>query len=161
MGFSRQEYWSGLPLPSPADLPDPGIKPWISCIAGRWSTNWASREALITQIMSFINVYTYTCVLSRFTRVRVCATRWTIDQPGSSVHVILQKKIINNIKQPFQLILESKKICLTLLTLSNGFNTIFWASQGVSLLKKSGEMGPLGWDNPVEKEIATHSSILA
>ena len=27
MGFSRQEYWSGLPLPSPGDLPDPGIKP--------------------------------------------------------------------------------------------------------------------------------------
>ena len=27
MGFSRQEYWSGLPLPSPGDLPDPGIEP--------------------------------------------------------------------------------------------------------------------------------------
>ena len=27
MGFSRQEYWSGLPCPPPGDLPDPGIKP--------------------------------------------------------------------------------------------------------------------------------------
>ena len=27
MGFSRQEYWSGFPCPSPRDLPDPGIKP--------------------------------------------------------------------------------------------------------------------------------------
>ena len=27
MGFSRQEYWSGLPFPSSGDLPDPGIKP--------------------------------------------------------------------------------------------------------------------------------------
>ena len=27
MGFSRQEYWSGLPFPSPGDLPDPGTKP--------------------------------------------------------------------------------------------------------------------------------------
>ena len=26
MGFSRQEYWSGLPCPSPGDLPDPGIE---------------------------------------------------------------------------------------------------------------------------------------
>ena len=26
MGFSRQEYWSGLPCPPPGDLPDPGIK---------------------------------------------------------------------------------------------------------------------------------------
>ena len=28
MGFSRQEYWSGLPFPSPGDLPDSGTKPW-------------------------------------------------------------------------------------------------------------------------------------
>ena len=27
-GFSRQEDWSGLPFPSPGDLPDPGIEPW-------------------------------------------------------------------------------------------------------------------------------------
>ena len=27
MGFSRQEYWSGLPFPSPGDLLDPGTKP--------------------------------------------------------------------------------------------------------------------------------------
>ena len=26
-GFSRQEYWSGLPFPSPGDLPNPGIEP--------------------------------------------------------------------------------------------------------------------------------------
>ena len=30
MEFSRQEYWSGLPFPSPGDLPDPGIKPGSS-----------------------------------------------------------------------------------------------------------------------------------
>ena len=28
MGFSRQEYWDGLPFPSPGDLPNPGIKCW-------------------------------------------------------------------------------------------------------------------------------------
>ena len=27
MGFSRQDYWNGLPFPSPGDLPDPGIEP--------------------------------------------------------------------------------------------------------------------------------------
>ena len=27
MGFSRQEYWNGLPFPSPGDVPDPGIEP--------------------------------------------------------------------------------------------------------------------------------------
>ena len=28
MEFSRQEYWSGLPCPSPEELPNPGIEPW-------------------------------------------------------------------------------------------------------------------------------------
>ena len=28
LGFSRQECWSGLPFPSPGDLPDPGMQPW-------------------------------------------------------------------------------------------------------------------------------------
>ena len=33
--FSRQEYWSGLPFPSPGDLPNAGIESGFSCIAGR------------------------------------------------------------------------------------------------------------------------------
>ena len=43
MGFSRQEYWSGLPFPSPGDLPDPRIKPRPPGL-----TLWATREALIS-----------------------------------------------------------------------------------------------------------------
>ena len=45
LGFSRQEYWSGLSFPSPGDLPDPGIEPRSpalqadSCIAGRFFTD--------------------------------------------------------------------------------------------------------------------------
>ena len=47
MGFSRQEYWSGLPLPSPGDLPDPGIKPGspalqqtLYCLSHQGSPDW-------------------------------------------------------------------------------------------------------------------------
>ena len=39
VGFSRQEYWSGLPFPSPGDLPDPGIEPIslaFPALAGRF-----------------------------------------------------------------------------------------------------------------------------
>ena len=32
MGFSRREYWSGLPFPSPGDLSDPGIEPTYVCV---------------------------------------------------------------------------------------------------------------------------------
>ena len=41
MGFSRQEYWSRLPFPSPGVLPDPGIKPASlasSALAGEFFT---------------------------------------------------------------------------------------------------------------------------
>ena len=36
MGFSRQEYWSGVPFPSPGDLPNPGIKPLSPALAGEF-----------------------------------------------------------------------------------------------------------------------------
>ena len=36
MEFSRQEYWSGLPFPSPGNLPDPGIEPASPALAGRF-----------------------------------------------------------------------------------------------------------------------------
>ena len=38
MGLSRQEYWTGLPFPSPGDLPDPGIEPTSPALAGRFFT---------------------------------------------------------------------------------------------------------------------------
>ena len=38
MGFSRQDYWSGLPFPSPGDLPDPGIEPTSPALAGGFLT---------------------------------------------------------------------------------------------------------------------------
>jgi len=38
MGLSRQEYWSGLPFPSPGDLPDPGIKLMSPALAGGFFT---------------------------------------------------------------------------------------------------------------------------
>jgi len=48
MGFSRQEYWSGLPFPPPGDLPDPGIEPksLISpALAGGFFTSSTAWEA--------------------------------------------------------------------------------------------------------------------
>ena len=45
MGFSRQEYWRGLPFPSPGDPPDPGIEPRSTHIAGKRFNLWATREA--------------------------------------------------------------------------------------------------------------------
>ena len=38
IAFSRQEYWSGLPFPSPGNLSDPGIEPESPALAGRFFT---------------------------------------------------------------------------------------------------------------------------
>ena len=49
MGFSRQEYWSGLPFPSPGDLPDLGIEPMSlmsPALAGEFFTTSTTWEAL-------------------------------------------------------------------------------------------------------------------
>ena len=46
MIFSRQEYWSGLPFPSPGDLPDAGIEPTSSALAGRLFTTEPTRKPL-------------------------------------------------------------------------------------------------------------------
>ena len=38
MGFPRQGYWSGLPIPSPGDFPRPGYEPASPALAGRFFT---------------------------------------------------------------------------------------------------------------------------
>ena len=43
-GFSRQEYWSGLPCPPPRDLPNPGDWIQVSHLAGGFFTIWATRD---------------------------------------------------------------------------------------------------------------------
>ena len=47
MGFPRQEYWSGLPFPSPGDIPDPGIEPSSSL----------SQEDSLPRELSFLTLY--------------------------------------------------------------------------------------------------------
>ena len=47
MEFSRQEYWSGLPFPTPGDLPDPGTEPMSlasPALAGQFFTTWEVRR---------------------------------------------------------------------------------------------------------------------
>ena len=84
MGFSRQEYWSGLPFPSPRDLPNPGIKP--ECPA------WQAGSLPLCYLGSPI---AFMCVCS----VPLC-NRMDYDPPGSSVHGILQARILEWVAMP-------------------------------------------------------------
>ena len=54
MEYSRQEYWSGLPFPSPGDLPDPGIEPGSPGSAGRRLIIWATRRTTVAEAINQI-----------------------------------------------------------------------------------------------------------
>ena len=64
MGFSRQEYWSGLPFPFPGDLPDAGIKPLSLALEADYLllSHLGSPRILLLLL------------LSHFSRVQLCAT---------------------------------------------------------------------------------------
>ena len=76
MGFLRQEYWSGLPFPSPGNLPDPGIEP-VSltslALAGEFFTTSTIWEAWGSQFSS----------VQSFSRVRHFVTPWTAARQAS------------------------------------------------------------------------------
>ena len=53
MGFSRQEYWIGLPFPPPGDLPDPGIEP-ASLASPALAAEFFTTEPLVKPATYFI-----------------------------------------------------------------------------------------------------------
>ena len=71
MGFSRQEYWSGLSCPLPGDLHHPGIKPaslMSPVLAGGFFTTSSTWEASILSMYSVIYIYISHTYLQIFTR---------------------------------------------------------------------------------------------
>ena len=54
MGFSREEYWSGLQFPPPGDLPDSGIQPSSPALAGRFFT---TEPHILKENTSIYNVH--------------------------------------------------------------------------------------------------------
>ena len=68
MGFSRQEYWSGLPFPSPGDLPDPGIEPRSPTFQADALTSVPpGKDSLYSIVLySFQKFYTYIQVYTAF-----------------------------------------------------------------------------------------------
>ena len=65
VGFSRQEYWSGLPCPPPGDLPYPGIKPVslaFPALAGRFFTTRAPGKPKVCYEASLIKMAWYFCM---------------------------------------------------------------------------------------------------
>ena len=72
MGFSRQEYWSGLPCPSPGDLPDQGSKPCLispALVGGFFTTELPGKPNKIEVKYTYGKVRAY--VFSRFSHIQL------------------------------------------------------------------------------------------
>ena len=89
MGYSRQEYWSGLPFPPPGDLPNPGIKPMCPAlsiftseppgtpnITQKINKSEPESRPLICRLVFFLNCVGYFLVTSHYSQFNYFSTRW-------------------------------------------------------------------------------------
>ena len=69
MGFCRQEYWNGLPFPTPGDLPDHGIKPLSPALAGGFFTTepWGKPISYLDLLWTCLEwLIQQWCIISQF-----------------------------------------------------------------------------------------------
>ena len=103
MELSRQEYWSGLPFPSPGDLLNPGHWTWVPCIEGGFFTDWATREAYIYIYFNpyvCVCVCVYICSALSLSCVQLFATPWTVVLQAPLTMGILQARILEWVTMP-------------------------------------------------------------
>ena len=72
MGFSRQEYWSGLPFPSPGDLPNPGTEPRSPTLQANALTSEPPGKSLGNKKYE-TSCYSRGCCLAEFGRILVAS----------------------------------------------------------------------------------------
>ena len=79
MGFSRQECWSGLPFPSPGDLPDPGLEPGSPALQadalpseppGKLKENMNVEQDLLSPFKNILFITSVTLMTSQGTKSR-------------------------------------------------------------------------------------------
>ena len=85
--FPRQEYWSGLPFPSPGDLPNPGIELMSPALAGRVFTTEPPGSPI--QNMKVKVLVAQSCL--------TLCDPMDYSLPGSSVHGILRARILEKV----------------------------------------------------------------
>ena len=87
MGFSRQEYWSGLPCPSPGGLPDPGIEP-------KTLMHWqAGSLPLVPPGKCTLSSSVQSSSVQLLSHVRLFATPWTAAR-RASLYIINSRSLL-------------------------------------------------------------------
>ena len=116
MGFSRQEYWRGLPFPSPGDLPDPGIEPGPPSLEADALTSEPPRKPyrmlMFTQMFKFHKIFFRKVFSSHWTQVSTQKKKKSVSRvetlcdfmdcnpPGSSVHGIFRQEYWSGLPFP-------------------------------------------------------------
>ena len=95
MGFPRQQHWSGLPFPSPEDLPDPGIKPVFPALAGRFFTTEPPGKAQTVLIILLcfdlpVNLHrSYGTMENQENKIpEICSLHWHTDYILQNIHIL-------------------------------------------------------------------------
>ena len=92
VGFPRQEHWSGLPFPSPGDLPDPGIKPRFPALEDQFFTTSAAWKAPCIIYMHLcvcvcvcvcVQTHAYLCVCIYMCIFPLCSCPWYFQSVGN------------------------------------------------------------------------------
>ena len=114
MEFSIQKYWSGMPFPTPEDLPDPGIEP-VSCIGRCNLYHWTTWEAPCFILLLLL--------LSRFSRVQLFVAPWIVAHQASLPMEFSTQAYCSGLPFPILGGLPDPGIQPTSLSLSGGFFT--------------------------------------
>ena len=88
MEFSKQEYWSGLSLPSPGHLSNPGIKPVSSALQVDSLPWWTPREAHRHRYSITKFLMSSSCILTIFLKTRSCMIRILLSVPNKDVNTL-------------------------------------------------------------------------
>ena len=147
MGFSRQEYWSGLPFPSPGDLPNPGIEPRSSALTGELTTNWKILQEM--RIPDHL-----TCLL---TNLYACQEATVRTGHGTCIFFELQY-------YPDICPREGNGNPLQYSCLENPMDGGAWLASVHGVAKSRTRLSNFTFTfhfHALEKEMATHSSVLA
>ena len=86
MGFSRQEYWSGLPFPSPEDLPNPGTEPMSPTLAGRFFTARVSANVIA------VSDHELLIIITRLKHIFINQNRKSYNGKSNNQHIFANEK---------------------------------------------------------------------
>ena len=107
MGFSRQEYWSGLPFPSPGNLPNPGIKPGSPTFQADALSSEPPGKLEVGFIIwsqvtadKFLNAPQGTILDPLKSTLRNKIAKWNVNSPSSPLGKVMALQVVLEVDLP-------------------------------------------------------------